>query len=249
MTIIFYDIPSALPRNAWSPNTFKARYALNFKGIPYKTEWVEYPDIEPVAKKLGIPPTTKKLDGSPHYTLPAIYDPSTKTYVSDSRLIVEYLEKEYPDTPSLFPHNTVGLQLAFSHAFGPCLDALWEFILPVQCLKLNPRSAEYFRRTREADFGKTLEEVIPKGDQAVIQWAKYKDGMGKVDAWYTQNGGKGPFLMGETLSWADVVVVSWTIWVRIIFGEDSQQWKDLSSWHGGRWNTLVENLEKYETVL
>ena len=29
------------------------RYCLNIKGIPYKTVWVEYPDIEGVLKKLG----------------------------------------------------------------------------------------------------------------------------------------------------------------------------------------------------
>jgi len=29
-----------------------ARLALNYKRIPYKTEWVEYPDLEPKFKAL-----------------------------------------------------------------------------------------------------------------------------------------------------------------------------------------------------
>ena len=65
--IVFYDIPgNAHSHKAWSPNTQKTRcallsrlrdvkvisersdlfsYSLNYKGIPYKTVWVEYPDI------------------------------------------------------------------------------------------------------------------------------------------------------------------------------------------------------------
>ncbi|KAI0682851.1 hypothetical protein BC835DRAFT_807562, partial [Cytidiella melzeri] len=75
--IIFYDIDSSKPGRAWSPNTWRTRYALNYKGIPYRTEWVEYPDIEPLCKKIGGSATAKKEDGRDHYTLPMIYDPST----------------------------------------------------------------------------------------------------------------------------------------------------------------------------
>ncbi|KAF8965876.1 hypothetical protein BDZ97DRAFT_1810125 [Flammula alnicola] len=246
MTIIFYDIPSTRPGNAWSPNTWKTRYCLNFKGIPYKTEWIEYPDIEEHCKKFGILETSKNTDGRPHYTLPAIHDPSTGVYLADSFLIAEYLEKTYP-TPSLFPHNTLGLQTPFNDTYGGQMDALWNFILPATCLVLNPPSEEYFRRTREKLFGTTLEDLVPKGENAVVEWAKYKDGLGKVDTWYAKSGG--PFLIGDAVSWADFVVAAYLIWLRIIWGEDSQQWKDITSWHQGRWKILIDNLKKYETIV
>jgi len=249
MTIIFYDIPSLNPGSAWSCNTWKTRYALNIKGIPYKTEWVEYPDIEPVAKKLGIPPTSKKPDGSPYYTLPAIYDPSTETYVSEAQLIAKYLDKTYPDSLPLFPNNTTDLQTAFEAAYLSNISPLWDFILPVVFQKLNPASVEYFRRTREQVYGKKMEEIAPKGEAAVVQWAQYKDGLGKMAASYAQNGGKGPFFLGETPSWADTVMAGYIIWLRILWGEDSQQWKDVMSWDGGRWNALIEGLKSYETVV
>ncbi|KAJ8699426.1 hypothetical protein PTI98_002541 [Pleurotus ostreatus] len=67
--IIFYDIPSSLEPQAWSHNTWRVRYALNIKGIPYQTVWVEYPDIEAVCKKIGASPTGEE---APHYTLPVI---------------------------------------------------------------------------------------------------------------------------------------------------------------------------------
>jgi len=249
MTIIFYDIPSATPENAWSLNLWRVRFSLNYKGIPYKTEWVEYPDIEPHAKKHGIPPTTKKSDGSPFYTLPAIYDPSTGVYVSDSLKIAEYLDKTYPDTPPLFPNNSLGLQTAFSEAFYSNLSALWTFLLPVVYTRLNPASQAYFRRTREAIFGKKLEELTPTGEDAVAQWAKFESGLGNVDAWYAKNGGKCPFILGETPSWGDFVVGSCLIWIKIISGEDSQRWKDIASWHGGRWENLLKSLKEYSTVV
>ena len=52
------------------------RYALAFKGLPFRTEWVEYPDVEALCKKIGAKPTEKKDDGRDHYTFPVIYDPN-----------------------------------------------------------------------------------------------------------------------------------------------------------------------------
>ncbi|PPR00407.1 hypothetical protein CVT26_009692 [Gymnopilus dilepis] len=247
MTIIFYDIPSAAPENAWSPNTWKTRFALNYKGIPYKTEWVEYPDIEAHCIKLGIDATQKKADGKPLYTLPAIHDTSTGAYIADSLKIAEYLDKTYPDTPRLFPNNTVGLQVAFVEAFVSNLSALWQFALPAVNKILNPSSEAYFRRTREAMFGKTMEDLTPTGEAGAAEWAKFEKGLGNVNEWYNKNGGKGPFLLGETPSWGDLVVASYLIWLRIIFGAESRQWKDISSWHGGRWKTLLDSLKEYQS--
>ncbi|PPQ85501.1 hypothetical protein CVT25_006581 [Psilocybe cyanescens] len=248
MTIIFYDIPSTLSGNAWSPNTFKTRYTLNFKGIPYTTEWVEYPDIEPVCKKLGIKPTTKNPDGSDSYTLPAIHDPSTGVYIADSILIAEYLDKTYPDTPTVLPRSTLALHHAFDEALDAALDPLWEFILPDTCLALNPRSLEYFSRTREQAFGKSLEDLRPKGDYATKRWGELQASIGKVDTWYSKTDDLGPFFMGNEASWGDIVVASYLIWLRIVWGQDSQQWKDIAGWHVGRWARLLQDLEKYAII-
>jgi len=216
------------------------------KGISYKTEWVQFPDIEPLSKKLGIPPTSKKADGSDLYTLPAIHDTSTGVYVSDSILIAEYLEKTYPDTPQVFPYHTHALQAAFTAAFVNNISALWNFIVPAASNKLNPRSQEYFRRTREKTFGKALEDIAPKGEVAIVEWERFKDGLGKADAWYAKNGGQGPFLLGETPSWGDIIVAGYLNWTRVVWGDDSQQWKDVSSWNNGRWVAIIEALKKYE---
>lgn len=212
------------------------------------TEWVEFPDIEPVCKRLGIPPTAKNIDGSPFYTLPAIHDPSTGVYMSDSLSIVEYLEKTYPDTPSLFPHNTLGLQVAFTEAWRSNMGAFWNFIIPVEGFMLNPGSVEYFRRTREVTYGKALEEVVPKGDAAVAEWTKVRDAWAKVDEWYAKSNDQGPFLLGETPSFADIFIVSVLTWMKVIWREESQLWKDVASWNNGRWKNLLEEFEQYAVV-
>jgi len=224
------------------------RYTLNFKGLPYKTEWVEFPDIEPLCRNIGIPPTSKKDDGSDRYTLPAIHDTSTGANIADSVLIAEYLEKTYPNTPKVFPNNTLALQVAFVDAFLAQINDLWKFIRPATCLKLNARSRERYRRKCEEWAGKRIEDIAPKGEAANVEWAKVKDGLANVDTWYAKNGGEGPFLLGVTVSWGDIVVGSFLRWVRIVLGADSQQWEDISSWNNGRWGRIAEALKDYETI-
>ena len=163
--------------------------------------------------------------------------------------IAEYLDKTYPETPQVIPHNTAALQTAFVDGFRNNFSAALDFITPAASSKLNPRSEEYYRRTREKWLGNKMEEMAPKGEAAIAQWARFRDGLGKVDAWYAKNGGGGPFLLGEAPSWGDIVVASYLVCLRIVWGEDSPEWKDISSWHNGRWAGLVGALKKYETVV
>ncbi len=43
---------------------------------------------------------------------------------------------------------------------------------------MNPASKAFIRRTREAWFGKPLEEIEPRGEEAVVEWAKGREGVG-----------------------------------------------------------------------
>ncbi|KAF8990471.1 hypothetical protein BDQ17DRAFT_1313825 [Cyathus striatus] len=246
--ITFYDIPSALPINAWSPNTWKTRYCLNFKGLEYKTEYVEYPDIEALSKKLGIPPTQYKPDGSPYYSLPAIYDSSTGVAIAESMEIAKYLDKTYPDSPKLIPEGTQGFHYTFLFAYDEVLSPLWAFILPKVATYLNPRSEEYFTRTRSAMYGKNLQDVVPQGAEREEEWAKFKKNLSKASKWFENNGGKGPYIMGDMISFADCVLVAFLFWIKISWGEESPEWKDIKSWDDGRWDKLVHGFKKYEVI-
>ncbi|GLB34463.1 putative glutathione S-transferase, N-terminal domain [Lyophyllum shimeji] len=246
--LILYDIPSTVPGQAWSPNPCKTRYCLNYKGLPYKTVWVEYPDIEPLSKKIGALPTDV-TNGKPYYSLPAIYDPNTKTVLAESALIAEYLDATYPDTPKLFPAGTHALQHAFVPAFMQTLSALWQFALPATNNVLNPPSEVYFRRTREAMFGKKLEDVVPSGPAANEEWAKVKAAFDIVDGWLQKGEADGPYLTGKEPAFADFVVASFIWWFKKIWGAESSQWKDIMSWNNGRWEALIKGFEKYETIV
>ncbi|KAK0457237.1 uncharacterized protein EV420DRAFT_1549514 [Desarmillaria tabescens] len=248
-TIVFYDIPSKLPINACSPNTWKARYALNFKGLPYRTEWIEFPDIEALYKRLGVSASaTHWSDGvTPYYSLPLIHDLSTGAIVSDSAAIAEYLDVTYPDTPRLFPPGTQALHAAFTVAFhAQLLKAITPLLVPAANAVLNPRSEVFFRKTREKAFGMTLEDMDPRGECREKQWALVERDLGEVDKWIAKGDA---FVTGNVPTFADITVCGWMLSFRIIFGEDSPEWRDLSTWHDGRWGRLVRSFEKYEVVV
>ncbi|KAF9473710.1 hypothetical protein BDN70DRAFT_997519 [Pholiota conissans] len=247
MTITLYDLVSLTPGIAWSSNTQKTRLCLNFKGIPYRTEWVEWPDIKGVYEKHSLPASSRFHDGSPKYTLPVIYDPSTGATISDSLAIAEYLEKTYPDTPKIFPHGTVGLQAPFEDMYIEHSKSMVPLLIPNICRNImTPTSLPVYQPYMEKLLGMKMADFDAKSEVAVEKWRKYKENLEVVARWYRKT--DGPFLMGDTISWADFVVVSIMMMFRAVWGEDSQEWKDVVSWNEGVWGNLVEELDRYTTV-
>ncbi|KAF9039155.1 hypothetical protein BJ165DRAFT_367820 [Panaeolus papilionaceus] len=166
----------------------------------------------------------------------------------DSLDILEYLEKTYPDRPTLFPNNTKGLHLAFQEGIMHTgFAALFPFIIPAEVPAFSPRSKEYFCRTRFESFGVPVEELAPKGEEAVKEWVKFKAGLEILSKWYEVTDDAGPFLMGNILGWGDIAMASWIIWIKAIY-ENDQKWKDIAGWSGGRWVKLLEAVEPYTRV-
>lgn len=113
-SITFYDIASAPPLRTFAANPWKIRLALNYKRVPYKTQWVQMPDIAAVREKLGVPANRTNADGSPYHTLPVIEDQSTGALVGDTFEIAQYLDSTYPskEGKNLFRPETIGLVAA-----------------------------------------------------------------------------------------------------------------------------------------
>ncbi|KAJ6584767.1 hypothetical protein B0H19DRAFT_1015439 [Mycena capillaripes] len=246
--IIFYDIPSKAPGCTWSPNTWKIRYAFNFKGLKYETVWIEYPDIEDLCKKIGAEPSMIQDDGSPYWSLPVIQDRNTGKVISDSARIAYYLDSTYPDTPKLIPAGTHTLQRTFRVAFDSAVHGpIVPYIIPAAAKILLPKSEEHYVRTREEDFGEKLVDVVPTGEAHEVAWKKVEAGFGKVDRWMNEGPNQGaPFVMGDQVSFADFVIAGKLQWCMKGFGEESHLWKDMMTWNGGRWAKLINNLKKYE---
>ncbi|KAJ6534443.1 hypothetical protein DFH09DRAFT_1405499 [Mycena vulgaris] len=53
-----------------------SRFILNYKRLRYNTVWIEFPDVEATLRGIGAPPSAKRADGKPIYTLPVIVDPT-----------------------------------------------------------------------------------------------------------------------------------------------------------------------------
>ena len=233
--------------------TSPCRYTLNIKGIPYKTVWVEYPEVEALCKKIGAPPTGKKPDGAPLYTLPTIFDPNTSKAVSDSALIVRYLDATYPAAgPTLVPPALDALLAAFQDAFmGAAFGTghLPAVMLPAACGALKPPSYAYFKATREAMLG-PLDELAPAGsEKRTTHWAGVAKTFGEVigAGWM----GKGPdgkerlfFMGGDTLCYADVTIAGFLKCIQKL--TTPEEWTNVMSWDNGRWARFMEAFKPYE---
>lgn len=126
------------------------------------------------------------------------------------------------------------------------LRSLWKVIVPDVPLYLSDESAQYWRRTREEITGVAYDNIAPKGQAEEAVWAASKAGWGTVDSLFTRS--EGPFILGTTPSWADFVIGSWLLWIRLMWGEESVKWKEVASWHNGRWEKLLNDLKEYQKM-
>ncbi|KAJ7136029.1 hypothetical protein C8R44DRAFT_869720 [Mycena epipterygia] len=220
--IVFYDIASAPPVTAFATTPWKTRYALNFKRVHYRTEWVAFPDVASVRKKLGITPVEKLKDGSPMYTLPIIHDPSTGQFVGESFDIAVYLDKTFTDGPSLFPPSTTALQAGF-----------------------NEQTAEVTKATFCARAGKEQwEELTVKGEERVRTLEEFKASLGELAKWYSHS--DGPFIQGENPLYADFLLGGWLAFLSVVL--PVKEWEDVQTWQDGVWGRLHRALGKYAEV-
>lgn len=236
---------------------------LNYKGLPYRTEWISYPDIEGTFKGLGIEPSGLKADGSgrPHYTCPSIIDPtsSNPSMVTESTAIAQYLEDAYPEVqPRVFPEGTREAQLEFTK------DAMLlvgvptiQLILPqVPGILVDPRGSEYFERTRTVDYGRPLQEVCSTGsEERKKAWEDFKEGLNKVAEIYDRNTeGKGEYFTGSAISYVDIWLAAHFIWCKVPCDRDPELgvkrvWDVVEKLNDGRWARLMHKFDDYLQVL
>lgn len=237
------------------------RLALNMKGIPYRTVWVDFADIPSHCESIGAPPTSHDpIDGTKKkvYTFPVIYDPATNATVSESFNIAKYLDKTYPSYTNasvpagksvLFaPAGTTALQVAFEEMWTEKIIANLFPLLAVDIARsgATEKSRDYWRRSREERFGKKIEDLLPPEARPVV-WKKALAGFKQVGDWLGVNE-SGQFVMGETLSWGDVVMGSWLLMIRRMWGEDNDEWKELMSVDGGRWQKFFQAISVWNFV-
>ena len=68
-------------------------------------------------KKLGAPPSEYLPDGKGYYSTPMIVDSETGEMIVDSWKIAEWLDKKFPEGPTLFPSGTQAAIKLFEDAW------------------------------------------------------------------------------------------------------------------------------------
>ena len=268
--IVFYDIAMRPPveKNGSSPNTWKTRLALNFKGLPYSTSWVALPDVAKVRSSLKVPPCRKFADGTDFYTLPIIKDPATDSLVGDSFDIAVYLQNTYPNSGAgdLFPPQP--LDYVFTHdpalvvplsgcresafpeyaKFNVNVDAAFtaHVQLTVQCFPFDPATAEISKAEFVRRAGVTCwEDFALVGEAREKMKDSFRNMLGGLAELFLRDT-SGPFLLGTRASYADLIVGAWLRMMRATLPES--EWEEVRSWHGGLFGRLHDALEVYAEV-
>lgn len=204
--IVLFDLPSKAPLKSWSLNPWKTRFALNYKGLDYKTDWLEYPSIKPRLEK--------HLPGKETYTIPTVIMPNGD-YIMDSFEIAEALEKAFP-APSLHLDSPYVEKLkAVMPDIMAALVGVYVPLIPERLL--NEASKPYWRQARSATFGMPLDRLARErgGDEA---WKAAEPHLRKVTALLGENA-DGPFFMGKEVGFADFIWAGLLIFFRCI-GDD-----------------------------
>ncbi|CAJ0551395.1 Ff.00g113250.m01.CDS01 [Fusarium sp. VM40] len=200
--IVLYDL-ACTKNTCFSPVVWKIRLMLNYKKINYRTIFLEFPDIEPTLKELGLAPHDPSSRSHASYTVPVIQHVPTGKYIMDSPSIAEFLEATYP-SPPLPLTSDLGREIE-AQARSAVAPALCISVPPREILILSPRSQEYFRAKTEARLGCKLEDSITpeKEDKA---WADVQGKMQGLSGLIMTNKDDGPFLLGAQPSYTDFFI-------------------------------------------
>lgn len=118
----------------------------------------------------------------------------------DSITTTRFLESRYPDPPVQLTSD-LGTEIqAKTHA--ALSKAFRTSITPRELDVLSPRSQEYFRRTREAEFGHLLEDLL-EGDKEEKIWEAVNDQVRVVGELIRTNATEGAFVLGARPSATD----------------------------------------------
>jgi len=196
MTLKLFELVGTDAARPFSPFCWRTRMALAHKGLSAETIPWCFTEKEAIA-----PHRSEKV--------PVLLDGATS--VVDSWVIANYLEDKYPDRPSLFGGDGGRSMARMLNWWGDVvvISGIFPHIIADIPLRLKPVDADYFRKSREARFGKPLEEIAAGRDKAVEGLRKTLDPLRLTLK--TQ-----PFLGGETPNYADYIVFGPFQWARVV---------------------------------
>ena len=193
---VLYDLAGAEDDRRFSPYCWRTRLALAHKGLDVETVPWRFTDKAALAF-------------SGQERVPVLVDGGR--VVTDSWQIALYLEDAYPDRPTLFGGEGGRAVARFVNSWAdrvlhPGVARLVIADIPAH---LAERDQAYFRRTREAAFGRPLEAVSADREAGVIAFRGSLEPLRVTLAHQPYLGGDGP-------SCADYIVFGAFQWARCI---------------------------------
>lgn len=193
MSITLYELSGADRSLRFAPHCWKSKLALAHKKLSFNTEPAWFTEKE-------------KFAISEQPLLPVITDGDT--VVSDSWAIAEFLEAKYPEGPSLFATDEAKAEAESFHQWAS--STLSKHIPGILILDLYnilaDQDKEYFRSSREARLGTTLEEFAStpekhiKGLQAELEFVR---GLLATS----------DYLGGDTPDYRDICLLGTFLWI------------------------------------
>ena len=192
--IALYDL-SGRDGRRFSPYCWRVQMALAHKQLDYRTVATRFADISSIG------------DGA-HTTVPVIDDDGRM--IADSWKIANYLERQYPDRPSLFggPAGHALTLFVQSWVFDVLHRGIIELILYDIYVQLDEGDKAYFRATREKRFGRTLEDVQVGREARLAELRKILQPLRQVLGTQKWFGGEAPL-------YADYIVFGVFQWPRV----------------------------------
>lgn len=192
MQRLLYELAGEDPGRRFSPYCWRTRFALAHKGLEAEgTPW-RFTEKD-------------RLAFSGQGLVPVLVD--GEKVLSDSWRIAEWLEGKYPDRPSLFGGAAGLVRFVNSWADTALHPALARLIVKDIHDCLAPADQAYFRQTREARFGSTLEAIQGKRDAELPAFRKLLQPLRGALA-------DKPWLGGDAPNYADYIVLGSFQWAR-----------------------------------
>ncbi|MDU6137030.1 glutathione S-transferase family protein [Bradyrhizobium sp.] len=196
MALKLFELVGTDAGRPFSPFCWRSRLALAHKGLSAESIPWRF------AEKSALAPYGSEK-------VPVMLDRDRA--VADSWIIATYLEDTYPDRPSLFGGAGGRAMARFLNAWGDIaiVGGIFPLIIADIPNNLATVDAAYFRQSREARFGKRLEEIMAPRDQAVVGFRKSLEPLRQTLK--TQ-----PFLGGDAPNYADYIVFGGFQWARVV---------------------------------
>ena len=196
MGMKLYDLAGAEPERRFSPFCWRIKMALAHKGLEFETIPWRYFDKALIAQY--------KWD-----RVPVLVDDGRG--VVDSWTIANYLEDSYGERPSLFGG---GAGRALARFYNQWTDtvlnaAISRFVALDIYNHLEPRDRDYFRASREARFGTTLEAYCADREARLPAFRQTLEPLRQTFA-------AQPFLGGDSPLYPDYIVFGSFQWARAV---------------------------------